>query len=135
VALYGEHKIVSAVDVVVRGREGLSFGVLEIDSVTLQSYDEHDLNFLAGLANVLAEAVPTASRAQLLCQTVAWMRVLVAEKDPLVADRSMLTRKLPHRVRNNPQTRPPGEPKRGGGAAMVTTPSATSNKPFRGKIQ
>jgi hypothetical protein len=63
VAFYGEHKIVSTVDVVLRrSREGPPFGVLEADRSTRRT-------------------------------------------------------------------------KRGGGAATVTTPAATSNKPFRGKIQ
>jgi hypothetical protein len=62
VAFYGEHKIVSTVDVVVRSREGPPFGVLEADRSTRRT-------------------------------------------------------------------------KRGGGAATVTTLAATSNKPFRGKIQ
>jgi hypothetical protein len=62
VAFYGEHKIVSTVDVVVRSREGPPFGFLGADPSTRRT-------------------------------------------------------------------------KRGDGAATVTTPAATSNKPFRGKIQ
>jgi two-component sensor histidine kinase len=95
-AFYSEHKIVSTVDVIVKSREGPPFGILEIDSVTPQSYDEHDVNFLTGFANVLAEAVATASRAKVLRQTVAQMRVLVAEK-------GVLAQELQHRVRNNLQ--------------------------------
>jgi two-component sensor histidine kinase len=95
-AFYSEHKIVSTVDVIVKSREGPPFGILEIDSVTPQSYDEHDVNFLTGFANVLAEAVATASRAEVLRQTVAQMRVLVAEK-------GVLAQELQHRVRNNLQ--------------------------------
>jgi two-component sensor histidine kinase len=95
-AFYSEHKIVSTVDVIVKSRAGPPFGILEIDSVTPQSYDEHDVNFLTGFANVLAEAVATASRAEVLRQTVAQMRVLVAEK-------GVLAQELQHRVRNNLQ--------------------------------
>jgi two-component sensor histidine kinase len=95
-AFYSEHKIVSTVDVIVKSREGPPFGILEIDSVTPQSYDEHDVNFLTGFANVLAEAVATASRAEVLRRTVVQMRVLVAEK-------GVLAQELQHRVRNNLQ--------------------------------
>jgi two-component sensor histidine kinase len=102
-AFYAEHKIVSTVDVIVKSREGPPFGILEIDSVTPQSYDEHDVNFLTGFANILAEAVATASRADVLRETVAQMRVLVAEKDQLLADKSVLAQELQHRVRNNLQ--------------------------------
>jgi two-component sensor histidine kinase len=102
-AFYSEHKIVSTVDVIVKGREGAPFGILEIDSVTPQSYDEHDVNFLTGFANVLAEAVATASRAEVLRQTVAQMRVLVVEKDQLLAEKGVLAEEQQHRVRNNLQ--------------------------------
>jgi two-component sensor histidine kinase len=102
-AFYAEHKIVSTVDVIVKSREGPPFGILEIDSVTPQSYDEHDVNFLTGFANILAEAVATASRAEVLHETVAQMRVLVAEKDQLLADKGVLAQELQHRVRNNLQ--------------------------------
>ena len=102
-AFYGEHEIVSTVDVIVKSLDGPPFGILEIDSITPRSYDEHDVNFLTGFANVLAEAVATASRGAMLHRTVARMRELVAEKDQLLADKGVLAEELQHRVRNNLQ--------------------------------
>ena len=58
---------------VIKGYEDAPYGVLEIDSPTQHAYDEHDINFLTGFANVLAEAVATQSRMQAL-------RMLVEEK-------------------------------------------------------
>lgn len=86
---YAQHGIVSTADVVIKGYEDAPYGVLEIDSPTQHAYDEHDINFLTGFANVLAEAVATQSRMQAL-------RMLVEEKN-------LLAQELHHRVRNNLQ--------------------------------
>lgn len=88
-AFYPEHGIVSTVDVVIPGVDGPPFGVLEIDSPRQHQYDEHDINFLTGFANVLAEAVATANR----------VRALKA----LVDAKELLAEELQHRVRNNLQ--------------------------------
>jgi two-component sensor histidine kinase len=86
---YEQHGIVSTVDVVIPAVEGAPFGVLEIDSPWQHQYDVHDINFLTGFANVLAEAVATATRVKAL-------RALVDEKN-------LLAEELQHRVRNNLQ--------------------------------
>jgi two-component sensor histidine kinase len=88
-AFYPQHGIVSTVDVVIPGFEGAPFGVLEVDSPSQHQYDVHDINFLTGFANVLAEAVATATRVKAL-------RALVDEKN-------LLAEELQHRVRNNLQ--------------------------------
>ncbi len=88
-SFYVQHGIVSTVDVVIPGFEGKPYGVLEIDSPSQHQYDVHDINFLTGFANVLAEAVATASRVRAL-------RALVDEKN-------LLAEELQHRVRNNLQ--------------------------------
>ena len=88
-SFYSEHGIVSTIDVIVKGLDGPPFGILEVDSTTEQDYNEHDVDFLTGFANVLAEAVATAAR--------------VAEKDQLLAEKNMLAEELQHRVRNNLQ--------------------------------
>jgi two-component sensor histidine kinase len=94
-AFYGEHGIISTVDVIIKGN-GQPYGVLEIDSSTQHDYDQHDIDFLTGFANVLAEAVATSKRTDVLVATIAKMKALVAEKD-------VLAEELQHRVRNNLQ--------------------------------
>ncbi len=86
---YLQHGIVSTVDVVISTLEGMPYGILEIDSPTLHQYDQHDINFLTGFANVLAEAVATARRNEA-------MQILL-ERQKLLAE------ELQHRVRNNLQ--------------------------------
>jgi GAF domain-containing protein len=65
---YAEHGIVSTVDVLIRRHGGSApWGVLEIDSpAPPRDYDRHDVDFLTGFANVFAEAVATAERAEAL---------------------------------------------------------------------
>jgi len=70
------------------------FGVLEVDSPSQDAFDKHDINFLTGFANILAEAVATSERAEAFRQTVARMEDLIVEKD-------VLSQELKHRVRNS----------------------------------
>jgi two-component sensor histidine kinase len=100
-AFYDEHGIVSTVDVIIKGADGPPYGVLEIDSPKQHTYDQHDVDFLTGFANVLAEAVATAGRNAFLRQTLAKMETLIVEKDRLLEERSTLSEELSHRVRNN----------------------------------
>lgn len=102
-AFYGEHGIISTVDVIIKGKEGDAYGVLEIDNPEQHTYDRHDIDFLTGFANVLAEAVATANRSEILRNTVHQMEALVEEKDKLLAERTMMAEELKHRVRNNLQ--------------------------------
>lgn len=88
-AFYEEHGVVSTVDVLIPAIDGVSYGVLEIDSTHQHQYDEHDINFLTGFANVLAEAVATVGRIKAL-------------RDALNA-KNLLAEELQHRVRNNLQ--------------------------------
>jgi two-component sensor histidine kinase/CheY-like chemotaxis protein len=108
-AFYAEHGIISTVDVVIK-KEGRPYGVLEVDSPVQHIYDQHDINFLTGFANVLAEAVNTANRNAALHRATIRMQEMVADKDRLLAtktdlleEKAMLARELQHRVRNNLQ--------------------------------
>ncbi|MDB5362181.1 MAG: signal transduction histidine kinase [Rhodospirillales bacterium] len=113
---YAAHGIVSTVDVLIKGAYQ-PYGVLEIDNDQQHDYDEHDINFLTAFANVLAEAVATSERTALLQTTIEQMRILVEDKDRLVAQlnvlvhgqerlldqKKILAEELQHRVRNNLQ--------------------------------
>ena len=58
--------------------------MLEIGSDCQRDYDQHDIDFLTGFANVLAEAVATSERTSVLQSTVEQMKVLVGDKDRLL---------------------------------------------------
>jgi len=93
-AFYLDHDIVSTVDVIVAAKDGPPYGILEVDSQEAMEFDEHDIEFLKGFANVLAEAVATMTRAETLRTTLGRMAELVEEKE-------ILSLELKHRVRNS----------------------------------
>ena len=76
---YAEHSIVSTIDVLIKGSVDQPYGVLEIDNDQQHDYDQHDIDFLTGFANVLAEAVATSARTGVLQSTIARMQILVDE--------------------------------------------------------
>ena len=86
---YPEHNIISTVDVVIPGIGGAPYGVLEVDSPSQHQYDEHDINFLTGFANVLAQAVCTSTKNRAL--------------QALLDEKNLLAEELQHRVGNNLQ--------------------------------
>jgi GAF domain-containing protein len=71
---YEEHKIVSTVDVLIKGKDG-SWGVLEADSHTKRTFDKYDIVFLTGFANVIAEAVATSDRTASMQTDIETMKV------------------------------------------------------------
>jgi two-component sensor histidine kinase len=106
---YAEHAIVATADVLIKGKSG-PWGVLEVDSPTVREFDQHDIDFLTGFANVVAEAVATAGRTTVLRTTIDQMEALIVEKDRLLTERQallnekdVLAEELQHRVRNNLQ--------------------------------
>ncbi len=86
---YAAHGIVSIIDVIIRGNDVQPYGILEIDNDHQHDYDQYDINFLTGFANVLAEAVSTASRGAALQVTVDRMKALVEEKDRLLYEKNV----------------------------------------------
>jgi two-component sensor histidine kinase len=102
-SFYVEHGIISTIDVVIKGGDDRPYGVLEIDNNQQHDYDQHDVDFLTGFANVLAEAVATSARTGVLQGTIERMKVLVEEKDRLLEQKKVLAEELQHRVRNNLQ--------------------------------
>jgi signal transduction histidine kinase len=86
---YAVHGIISTVDVIIKGSDNQPFGILEIDSDKQRDYDQYDVNYLTGFANILAEAVSTAARGAALQFSVDRMKALVEEKDRLLAEKSI----------------------------------------------
>jgi signal transduction histidine kinase len=86
---YAAHGIVSTLDVIIKGSDGGPYGVLEIDNNRQHDYDQYDINFLTGFANVLAEAVATAARGTALQVSVDRMKALVEEKDRLFHEKNV----------------------------------------------
>ena len=85
---YAAHGVVSTIDVIIKGMDEQPYGILEVDNDRRHEYDQHDINFLTGFANVLAEAVSTASRGAALQVTVDQMKALVEEKDYLLDEKN-----------------------------------------------
>jgi signal transduction histidine kinase len=91
---YAAHGIASTVDVIIKGSDDLPYGILEIDNDQQHDYDQHDIDFLAAFANVLAEAVSTATRSAALQVCIDRMKELVAEKDRLVRQKEASDQQL-----------------------------------------
>ncbi len=92
-AFYAEHNIVATVDVLIKGKDG-SWGVLEADSTVKREFDDHDIVFLTGFANVVAEAVITSERTASLQKVIEDMALLIEEKDLLLQERANAERRL-----------------------------------------
>ena len=90
-SFYAEHGIISTVDVVINKKDGgQRYGVLEIDSPVQHDYDKHDIAFLTGFANILAEAVNTSKRNLTLQGAFDRMQDMVGDRDRLIAAKNSL---------------------------------------------
>jgi signal transduction histidine kinase len=85
-AFYAEHGVVATVDVLIKGRGG-PWGVLEVDSRTANKFDRHDIVFLTGFANVIAEAAGTAEHIVNLRAVIEQTQSLLVQKEGLLAER------------------------------------------------
>ena len=85
---HAAHGILSIVDVVIKGSDDRPYGILEVGTNQRGDYDRHDIDFLGAFANLLAEAISTASRAAALQGAVDSMKALVEEKDRLLEERT-----------------------------------------------
>jgi two-component sensor histidine kinase len=83
-----EHGIKSAVNVIIRGKER-PFGVLEVDSQRPRRFTQDDVNFIQGLANLLAAAIDRLEVHRRLHDVALQKEVLLHE--------------LQHRVKNSLQ--------------------------------
>lgn len=90
---YARHGIISTIDIVIKG-SGQPYGVLEIDNDRQHDYDRHDIDFLTGFANILAEAVATSARTAVLQSTIERMKGLVEEKDRALDQKNALAAEL-----------------------------------------
>jgi signal transduction histidine kinase/CheY-like chemotaxis protein len=93
-SFYAAHGIVSIIDVIIKGSDDRPFGILEVDNDRQHDYDQYDINFLTGFANVLAEAVATASRTEALQAALQHTQPLVEEKDVLLREKNAVDLQL-----------------------------------------
>ena len=101
-AFYKEHKVNSTIDIIIKGKK-FPYGVLELDSIKRNAFDEYDINFLTSFTNILAQAIRSAKKTRSLQQSIKKRDRLIDEKSALIEQKSLLTAELHHRVRNNLQ--------------------------------
>ncbi|HEY4940876.1 MAG TPA: ATP-binding protein [Rhizomicrobium sp.] len=92
-AVYAEHGIVATVDVLIKGC-GTPWGVLEVDSTTVRKFDRHDIVFLTGFANILADAAAMTERTTDLLIVIDRTKSLLAQKEKLLEERRDRERRL-----------------------------------------
>jgi signal transduction histidine kinase/CheY-like chemotaxis protein len=86
---YAAHGIVSIVDVIIKDDGDQPYGILEIGADRPRDYDRDDIHFLTGFADVLAEAVSSASREAALQVSIDQLKALIEEKDRLLREKNV----------------------------------------------
>jgi signal transduction histidine kinase/CheY-like chemotaxis protein len=86
---YAAHGIVSIVDVIIKDDGDQPYGILEIGADRPRDYDRDDIHFLTGFADVLAEAVSSASREAALQVSIDQLKALIEEKDRLLCEKNV----------------------------------------------
>jgi two-component sensor histidine kinase len=86
--LLAEHGVKRAINVIIRSQEECEpFGVLEVDSASGGQFDEADLAFMQGFANLLGVAIERQNTESLMRQATEHQQIL--------------TREVSHRVKNS----------------------------------
>ncbi|GBD48372.1 sensor histidine kinase [Methylopila sp. Yamaguchi] len=95
-----EHGVKRAINVVVQG-EGKRFGVLEVDSPTEGRFNEADVAFMQGFANLLGVAIERQQFEAALIASEARAQAGEAKLERALAHQEVLTREISHRVKNS----------------------------------
>ncbi len=85
---YAAYGIVSIIDVIIKD-DGQPYGLLEVGADRPRDYDGDDIHFLTGFADVLAEAVSSASREAALQVSIDRLKALIEEKDRLLCEKNV----------------------------------------------
>jgi DNA-binding response OmpR family regulator len=72
---------VSTVDVIIRGGDAQPYGVLGASNNAQQAYDQNDVNFLSGIADILAESIASFARVEMLKSTIERLQSEVEERN------------------------------------------------------
>lgn len=93
--LYTDHGIISTIYVMIRGN-GMPWGVLGVEDDEPHTYDEHDIDFLTGFANVLAAAVALTTRTAELQAALERAELLATQNEIRAAETALLASELRH---------------------------------------
>jgi two-component sensor histidine kinase len=95
-----EHGISGAINAPIRGKD-LKYGILEVDSSTPCKFEEADLAFLGGMANLLGVALERQRAEDTSQAKEARLLESEARLKQAMAHQQVLTREISHRVKNS----------------------------------
>lgn len=90
-----QHGIRRAMNVILQG-EGRPYGVLEVDSKSSRDFEEQDLAFLQGAANILGMAIERDRSQRSLGNALARQRILLREMDHRIKNSLTLVASMLH---------------------------------------